>query len=78
MKSTLRVVVVVVVCAVFMYRQHRHTEDIDSNVDVFLSRLVLGGDGVTSRVAPQTDRDGHNRRGVCGLNLNVETISKLN
>lgn len=52
-------------------KQHRHTEDIDSDVDVFLSRLVLGGDGVASRVAPQTDRDGHNGRVVCGLNLNI-------
>lgn len=60
-----------------MYKQHRHTEDIDSNVDVFLSRLVLGSDGVTSRVAPQTDRDGHNRSGVCGLNLKIEKNSKF-
>lgn len=60
-------------CAGLIYKQQRHTKDIDSNVDMFLSRLVLGSDGITSRVAPQTDRDGHDRCSVCGLNLNIET-----
>lgn len=45
------------------------TEDIDSDIDVFLSRLVLGSDGVASRVAPQTHRDYHSGCGVCGLHL---------
>lgn len=50
---------------------YRRTEDVDSNINVFLSRLVLGCDRVASRVAPQTHRDGHDGLGVCGLNLNT-------
>lgn len=46
-----------------------HTKDNDSDVDVLLSRLVLGCDGVASRVTPQTDRDAHHRCSVSGLNL---------
>lgn len=58
------------------YKQYRCTKDVDSDVDVFLSGLVLGRDGVASRVAPQTDGDGHNRRGVSGLNLKSQKIHK--
>ncbi len=43
---------------------HRHTKDNNSDIDVFLSRLVLGSDGVATRVASQTDGDGHNGCGV--------------
>lgn len=50
----------------------RHTKDIDSDVDVFLSGLVLGGDGVASRVGPQTDGDNHGGLGVGRLNLNTQ------
>ena len=32
------------------------TENIDSDVDMFLSSLVLGCDGVSSRVGPQAHR----------------------
>lgn len=53
----------------------RRTEDDDSDVDVFLARLVLGGDGVAPGVAPQTDGHGHNRRGVCGLHLDTDSRS---
>lgn len=50
-------------------KQHGRTEDVDSDIDVFLSRFILGSDGVASRVAPQADGDGHNGRGVSGLHL---------
>lgn len=53
-------------------KSHEHTEDNDPDVEVFLSGLVLGCDGVTSRVTPQTDRYRHNRSGVCGLHLNKQ------
>ena len=55
-----------------IYKQYGHTKDIDSDVDVFLSGLVLGSDGVASRVGPQTDGDGHDGSGVSGLNLNTQ------
>lgn len=61
----------------FSYKQHRHTEDVDSAVDVFLSGLILGSDGVASRVASQTDWYDHDRRGVGGLNLNTRTVLKI-
>lgn len=44
----------------------------DPDVDVLLSRLVLGSDGVASRVAPQTDGDAHHRCGVSGLDLDTQ------
>jgi len=54
-------------------KSQTRTEDDDSDVDVFLSGLVLGGDGVTPGVAPQADGDVHNRCGVCGFNLNKQS-----
>lgn len=50
------------VCFWYLLRHGQtHTKDDDSDVDVLLSRLVLGCDGVAPRVASQTDRDAHHR-----------------
>lgn len=45
------------------------TKDNDSDVNVFLSRLVLCCNGIPSRVTPQAHRDVHNWGGVCWFNL---------
>lgn len=45
------------------------TEDVDSDIDMFLSKLVFGSDSVTSRVCSQAHGNSHNRCSVCGFNL---------